>query len=71
MLSKVTTRDAVGLLISSLAGLLVYDDARRRDWSKDKFANRAWHWGVGAFFLVLVIVPVYLVRRRNRPLLPT
>jgi hypothetical protein len=63
-----TTREVAALLISVLIGLLVYDDARKRDWSRNKIGNRAWQWGVGAFFFALLVVPLYLVLRRNRPL---
>jgi len=63
------TREVVGLMIGALIALLVYDDARKRDWSQDKIGNRAWQWGVGAFLFALIVVPVYLVRRRKRPLL--
>ena len=46
----------------------VYLDARKRDWKGDRFADTPFKWALGAFFLWIVAVPVYLHRRGKRPL---
>jgi hypothetical protein len=46
----------------------VYQDARKRDWRGDRFADTPFKWALGAFFLWIVAVPVYLHRRGKRPL---
>lgn len=43
-------------------------DASKRDFSDSRFANKTWQWVVGAIFLWLLVVPLYLVRRRRAPL---
>jgi hypothetical protein len=43
-------------------------DARKRDFSRSKFANKTWQWVVGAIFLWIIVVPVYLLKRGNAPL---
>jgi len=45
----------------------VYQDARRRDWEGDRFADTPFKWALGAFFLWIVAVPVYLYKRGDRP----
>jgi hypothetical protein len=46
----------------------VYQDARKRDWKGDRFADTPFKWALGAFFLWIVAVPVYLHKRGKRPL---
>jgi len=48
----------------------VYQDARRRDWRGDRFADTPFKWALGALFLWPLAVPVYLHRRGKRPLKP-
>ena len=48
----------------------VYQDARRRDWKGDRFADTPFKWALGALFLWPLAVPVYLHRRGKRPLKP-
>jgi hypothetical protein len=49
------------------AGLWVYEDAKSRDWSTERFANKAWKWGLAAFLVWIVFTPLYLIRRRRHP----
>jgi hypothetical protein len=59
----------VPLFMAAVFGLIVYDDARKRDWSSDRFANRPWKWAVGAAFFGLLVIPIYVIRRRNHPVI--
>jgi hypothetical protein len=43
-------------------------DANKRDFSHSRFASKTWQWVVGAIFLWIVVLPVYLFKRRNAPL---
>jgi hypothetical protein len=43
-------------------------DARKRDFSRSKFANKTWQWVVGALLLWIIVFPVYLFKRGNAPL---
>jgi hypothetical protein len=43
-------------------------DARQRDWTGNRIGNKTWQWIVGAFFLWLVVFPLYLFQRRRAPL---
>ena len=61
--------DFVPLMIALLNGLLVFDDARKRDWSESRFANKAWKWALGALLLWIIVTPLYLVHRRRHPTL--
>jgi hypothetical protein len=54
--------------MAAVFGLIVYDDARKRDWSSDRFANKPWKWAVGAAILGLLVIPLYVLRRRKHPL---
>jgi hypothetical protein len=62
-------RYAFELLLQIVLAVWVYQDARKRDWDGDRFADTPWKWGLGAFFLWIMVVPVYLLRRGKRPLL--
>jgi hypothetical protein len=62
-------RYAFELLLQIVLAGWVYQDARKRDWHGDRFADTPWKWGLGAFFLWIMVVPVYLLRRGKRPLL--
>ena len=55
------------LLQTALAGW-IYQDATKRDWRGDRFADTPWMWCLGAFFLWPLVGPVYLFRRGKRPL---
>jgi hypothetical protein len=43
-------------------------DASKRDFSDSRFASKTWQWVVGAIFLWIVVVPVYLWKRGSAPL---
>lgn len=43
-------------------------DARKRDFSSSKFANKTWQWVVGALLIWIIVFPVYLFKRRHAPL---
>jgi hypothetical protein len=64
-----TTYELVDLLIATLLALLVYDDARKRDWSEDGFRVRPMLWALCVFVFWIIVLPLYLLRRRKRPLL--
>jgi hypothetical protein len=55
------------LTIRLLVVVLVYRDARKRDWNGDGFANKPWKWALGAATLWYFTLPLYLMRRRGRP----
>lgn len=59
------------LLLQVVLAVWVYVDSTKRDWTGDRFADAPWKWGIGAFFLWIMVVPVYLVRRGKRPLAGT
>jgi hypothetical protein len=60
--------DFVPLMFGLLNGLWVYEDAKSRDWSTERFGNRAWKWGLAAFLVWIVFTPLYLIRRRHHPM---
>jgi hypothetical protein len=43
-------------------------DASKRDFSDSRFASKTWQWVVGAWFLWIIVMPVYLIKRRSAPL---
>ena len=55
-------------LCTLVAWVWLIFDARKRDWTGNRFANRTWHWIVGGFVLWLVVFPLYLFQRRRVPL---
>ena len=57
----------VDLSVRVLAVLLVYRDAKKRDWNGDGFANKPWKWALGTATIWYVTLPLYLMRRRRRP----
>jgi hypothetical protein len=59
----------VVLAISVLSGGWVWYDASGRDWSRSRFASSAWQWAIGVLLLWLIVLPIYLVKRRHAPVL--
>lgn len=57
----------VELSIRLVAVVLVYRDAKKRDWDGDGFANKPWKWALGIGTLWYITLPLYLMRRRRRP----
>lgn len=57
----------IELTIRLLAVVLVYRDAKKRNWNGDGFANKPWKWAFGIATIWYVTLPLYLVRRRRRP----
>jgi len=47
----------IGLLLGGIAGLLVYDDAFKRE------DPNAAAWGLGTVLLLIIVVPIYLYHR--------
>jgi hypothetical protein len=43
-------------------------DAHQRDWSGNRIGNKTWQWVVGAFFLWIIVFPLYLFQRGRAPL---
>jgi len=43
-------------------------DARQRDWTGNRIGNKTWHWVVGALFVSIIVVPLYLYQRTRVPL---
>jgi hypothetical protein len=56
----------VGLATVVWVGL----DARRRDWSGNRIGNKTWQWVVGALFVWIIVIPLYLYQRTRVPLKP-
>jgi hypothetical protein len=54
----------VGLAIVVWVGL----DARQRDWTGNRIGNKTWHWVVGALFVWIIVIPLYLYQRTRVPL---
>jgi uncharacterized membrane protein YdcZ (DUF606 family) len=63
------------LLMAVVAGLAALAivvwvglDARQRDWTGNRIGNKTWHWVVGALFVSIIVVPLYLYQRTRVPL---
>lgn len=42
---------------------LVYEDAKKRDFSNNKWAKTPGDWALGVFFLMIVFLPLYIMNR--------
>ncbi len=63
------TREGVDFVVAVLFAMLVYDDARKRDWGQKRFASKPLLWGLSVFLLWIVVLPLYLMRRRKSSVL--
>lgn len=59
------------LTIRVLVVVWVYTDAKKRDWDGDRFANKPWKWALGVGTIWVIAMPLYLMRRRHRPVYST
>lgn len=57
----------VDLSIRVLVVVLVYRDAKKRNWDGDGFANKPWKWALGVATIWYITLPLYLMRRRRHP----
>ena len=60
--------DAIISLLVIATVVWVGIDASRRDFSGSRFASKTWHWVVGTLLLWILILPIYLLKRRDAPL---
>lgn len=57
----------VGFFVIGLAGIWVYRDASKIDWSDDRIGNKPWQWALGVLFVWPIFLPLYFLRRHKKP----
>jgi hypothetical protein len=57
----------IAYAIAIACAVWVYYDARKRDWTGDW--TGPWFWAIGTAIIWLLAFPLYLVRRRRRPVI--
>lgn len=55
--------------VSVFAAAWVWYDASTRDWSRSRVAKSAWQWALGTLLLWIVVLPLYVIKRRHAPAL--
>lgn len=53
----------IWILLALVVAAYVYEDAKKRDLSNNKWAKTPGNWALGVFFLMIVFLPLYIMNR--------